>query len=81
MSTINLTLLHTNDLHGRVKQVARIGSLVRRIKNEVNSTGGTCLYLDAGDSEDSILPEVVEAYIRRHSPLGNVGVGRITFAE
>lgn len=55
-----------------------MGTLVRWIKDEVNSTGGTCLYLDAGDSEDSILLEVVEAYIRRHSPLGSVGVGRIT---
>ena len=57
MSTLHLTLLHTNDLHGRVKQVARIGTLVRRIKDAVNSTGVTCLYLDAGDSEDSILLE------------------------
>lgn len=51
---IRLTLLHTNDLHGRVPQLTRIATLVREIRREVESTGGFCLYVDAGDSEDTI---------------------------
>ncbi len=45
--------MHTNDLHGRVQQLLRIATLVRRIRTEVEANGGYCLYLDAGDSEDT----------------------------
>lgn len=48
-----LTILHTNDLHGRVQDLLRIATLVRRIREEVESGGGRCLYLDAGDAEDT----------------------------
>lgn len=54
---IKLTLLHTNDIHGRVPQLTRIAALVRKIRSEVESTGNYCLYLDAGDSEDTTLLE------------------------
>jgi 2',3'-cyclic-nucleotide 2'-phosphodiesterase (5'-nucleotidase family) len=57
--TLNLTILHTNDLHGRVRQLARIATLVRQIRQEVSQAGGHCLYLDAGDSEDNTLVESV----------------------
>jgi 5'-nucleotidase len=50
---IQLTILHTNDLHGRVQQLLRIATLVRRIRGEVEANGGYCLYLDGGDSEDT----------------------------
>ena len=50
---IKLTILHTNDLHGRVEQLLRIATLVRRIRSEVEANMGYCLYLDAGDSEDT----------------------------
>jgi 5'-nucleotidase len=50
---MQLTILHTNDLHGRAQQLLRIASLVRRIRSEVEANGGYCLYLDAGDSEDT----------------------------
>lgn len=56
---IHLTILHTNDLHGRVHQLTRIAALVRSIRKEVTDSGGFCLYLDAGDSEDSTLLESV----------------------
>ncbi len=52
-----LTLLHTNDIHGRVAQLTRIASLVRKIRQEVTEVGGYCLYVDAGDSEDTTLLE------------------------
>jgi len=52
-----LTLLHTNDIHGRVSQLLRIAGLVKRIKREVVQNGGFCRYLDAGDAEDTVLLE------------------------
>ncbi len=57
MTSLHLTLLHTNDLHGRVNQLTRIGTLVRSIRQEVELKEGYCLYVDAGDCEDSILLE------------------------
>lgn len=53
MSLIKLTILHTNDIHGRVQQLLRVATLVRQIRAEVESNGGYCLYLDAGDAEDT----------------------------
>jgi 5'-nucleotidase len=53
----NLTLLHINDLHGRVSQLSRIATLARQIRREVEAAGGYCLFLDAGDSEDTTLLE------------------------
>jgi 2',3'-cyclic-nucleotide 2'-phosphodiesterase (5'-nucleotidase family) len=54
---IQLTILHINDLHGRVEQLARIASLVRAIRSAVLAAGGYCLFLDAGDVEDTALLE------------------------
>ena len=51
---INLTILHTNDLHGRISQLSRIATMVRRIRQEVETAGGYCLFVDAGDSEDTV---------------------------
>jgi 2',3'-cyclic-nucleotide 2'-phosphodiesterase (5'-nucleotidase family) len=53
----HLTILHTNDMHGRVQQVMRIATLAKRIRQEVISSGGQCALWDAGDAEDSILFE------------------------
>lgn len=52
---IHFTILHINDLHGRVSQLSRIATLVRKIRQEVEAAGGTCLFFDAGDSEDTTL--------------------------
>jgi len=54
---IKLTILHTNDVHGRVSQLTRIATLVREIRSEVDAAGGYSLYVDAGDSEDTTLLE------------------------
>src|SRR5512139_2178031 len=54
---IRLTILHTNDLHGRVEQVFRIAALAKQIRHEVTVTGGHCVLWDAGDAEDTILYE------------------------
>jgi len=52
-----LTILHTNDLHGRIEQVLRIAALARQIRQEVEASGGHCVLWDAGDAEDTILYE------------------------
>ena len=57
--SVQLTILHTNDLHARLHQFTRIVTLIRRIRQEVADLGGHSLYLDAGDSEDSTLLESV----------------------
>ena len=78
----DLTILHTNDLHGHVEQLARIASLVKKIRKEVQAAGGYCLYLDAGDAEDTTLLEssltkgsAMEAILRgagcEYAALGN----------
>jgi 2',3'-cyclic-nucleotide 2'-phosphodiesterase (5'-nucleotidase family) len=53
----NLTILHTNDIHGRVTQLSKVASLVRNIRREVGHKGDHCLYVDAGDSEDTTMLE------------------------
>jgi 2',3'-cyclic-nucleotide 2'-phosphodiesterase (5'-nucleotidase family) len=44
-------LLHTNDIHGRVEGLARVATLVARIRAEHRET--PVLYLDAGDIEET----------------------------
>ncbi len=66
---LHLTILHTNDLHGRVHQLGRIATLVKHIRQEVKDTGGQCLYLDAGDSEDTTL---IESALTRGSSMNTL---------
>ncbi|MFZ1627803.1 MAG: bifunctional UDP-sugar hydrolase/5'-nucleotidase [Anaerolineae bacterium] len=55
--TVTLTILHTNDMHGRVAALSRIVTLARQIRQEVTSQGSACVLWDAGDAEDTILLE------------------------
>ncbi len=45
-----LVLLHTNDIHGRIEGLARVATLVERIRAEEDAP---VLYLDAGDIEET----------------------------
>jgi 2',3'-cyclic-nucleotide 2'-phosphodiesterase (5'-nucleotidase family) len=47
---VRLTLLHTNDLHGRIDALARIATLVEEIRAEADHP---VLYVDAGDVEET----------------------------
>jgi 2',3'-cyclic-nucleotide 2'-phosphodiesterase (5'-nucleotidase family) len=47
---MKLTILHTNDIHGNVEGLARVATLVRRIRAE---TPWPVLYLDVGDVEET----------------------------
>ncbi|HZD87148.1 MAG TPA: 5'-nucleotidase C-terminal domain-containing protein [Gaiellaceae bacterium] len=47
---MQVTLLHTNDIHGRVEGLARVATLVGRIRAE---TPHRVIYADAGDVEET----------------------------
>jgi 5'-nucleotidase len=55
--TSRLTILHTNDLHGRIEQLPFLSAMAKAIRREVASQGGHVLLWDAGDAEDRILLE------------------------
>ncbi|MEA3336851.1 MAG: bifunctional UDP-sugar hydrolase/5'-nucleotidase [Chloroflexota bacterium] len=55
---MKLTLLHTNDIHGHFDELARLVTMARRIRAEVESEGGHCLLIDCGDAEDRTVLEV-----------------------
>jgi 2',3'-cyclic-nucleotide 2'-phosphodiesterase (5'-nucleotidase family) len=50
----HLTILHTNDIHGRVGRVCRIAALAKKIRREVAANGGYCVLWDCGDAEDTM---------------------------
>lgn len=47
---MRLTILHTNDIHGREERIAQIATIVEREKARADHT---VLYLDAGDVEET----------------------------
>jgi 2',3'-cyclic-nucleotide 2'-phosphodiesterase (5'-nucleotidase family) len=47
---LRVTLLHTNDIHGQVDGLARVATLVERIREE---TLHRVIYVDAGDVEET----------------------------
>ncbi|MDP9382417.1 MAG: bifunctional metallophosphatase/5'-nucleotidase [Chloroflexota bacterium] len=44
-------ILHTNDIHGRTERLARVATLVERVRGE--NPGTPVLYFDGGDVEES----------------------------
>lgn len=49
---MRLTLLHFNDVHGRLEQLPRLASLIQQQRAAALSAGRRVLILDAGDSSD-----------------------------
>jgi 2',3'-cyclic-nucleotide 2'-phosphodiesterase (5'-nucleotidase family) len=47
---MRVTILHTNDIHGRIEGLARVATLVERIRDE---TPHRVIYVDAGDVEET----------------------------
>lgn len=56
MDRVQLSILHTNDMHGRAEAMARLRSYVRRRTAELEAEGQTVLFLDAGDALDRRFP-------------------------
>ena len=54
---MQLTILHTNDLHGRVERLTTLSAMARRIRAEVEASGGAVLLVDVGDAEEKSLLE------------------------
>jgi 2',3'-cyclic-nucleotide 2'-phosphodiesterase (5'-nucleotidase family) len=52
MSHLELTLLHTNDMHGRLEAMARLTSLARRTREAAQAEGRLVFFWDAGDALD-----------------------------
>ena len=49
---MRLTILHFNDLHGRLDQMPRLFTLIQRERAEAVRAGRQVLLLDGGDSSD-----------------------------
>jgi 5'-nucleotidase len=49
---MDLTLLHFNDLHGRLDQLPRLFTLIQRERRAAQAAGRQVLLLDGGDSSD-----------------------------
>src|SRR3970282_954376 len=49
---MRLTLLHFNDLHGRLEQLPRLFTLIQRARAEAQAAGRPVLLLEGGDSSD-----------------------------
>jgi 2',3'-cyclic-nucleotide 2'-phosphodiesterase (5'-nucleotidase family) len=54
---MQLSILHINDLHGRVERLAKLSTMVRRVRSQVEDAGGAVLFVDAGDAEEKSLLE------------------------
>jgi 2',3'-cyclic-nucleotide 2'-phosphodiesterase (5'-nucleotidase family) len=69
--TERLTILHTNDIHGRIDGLARISTLVAQTRASANHP---VLYVDAGDIEDtSVRLSSVTKGVAMHRILSAVG--------
>ncbi|MCK5316243.1 MAG: bifunctional metallophosphatase/5'-nucleotidase, partial [Anaerolineales bacterium] len=49
---INITIFHTNDMHGRLQEIARLSNFARRHRDEVQAEGRRVFFWDAGDAAD-----------------------------
>jgi 5'-nucleotidase len=52
LETAHLTILHTNDIHGRPDAMARIGAFARGLRRQAEEAGRAVLLWDAGDPLD-----------------------------
>jgi 5'-nucleotidase len=49
---IELTIFHTNDMHGRLEAISRLSNFARRLRNAAEQAGQTVFFWDAGDAAD-----------------------------
>ncbi len=74
-----LTLLHTNDLHGSVAGLSAAARLARLIRAECMAAGRPCLWWDAGDVEEwTVLESAASHGAALWALLGAAGVAAAT---
>lgn len=49
---MNLSILHTNDMHARLDAMARLSAFARRLRAQAEARGDCVLFWDAGDAMD-----------------------------
>jgi len=52
MKPIQISIFHTNDMHGHLEPMARLSSFARRLRAEAEAEGRLAFLWDAGDAED-----------------------------
>ena len=52
MKPLQISIFHTNDMHGRLEAMARLSSFARRLRAEAEAEGRLTFFWDAGDAED-----------------------------
>jgi 5'-nucleotidase len=52
MEPIQISIFHTNDMHGRLEAMSRLSSFARRLRAEAEAKGRLVFFWDAGDAED-----------------------------
>ena len=53
---VELTIFHTNDMHGRLEAMARLSAFARRKRAEAEAAGRQVFFWDAGDAADRRVP-------------------------
>ena len=53
---LELTIFHTNDMHGRLEAMTRLSTFARRLRAEAEAAGRRVLFWDAGDAADRRIP-------------------------
>jgi 5'-nucleotidase len=80
--TIPLTILHSNDMHGHLDEMARLSTFVRQQRAALEAAGRQVLYVDCGDAADrsqrfcgvtkgSVFPPILAAMGVQMQALGN----------
>jgi 2',3'-cyclic-nucleotide 2'-phosphodiesterase (5'-nucleotidase family) len=49
---IKVTILHTNDMHGRLKPMSRLSTYASKLKVDLRAQGHHVFFMDAGDAAD-----------------------------
>jgi 2',3'-cyclic-nucleotide 2'-phosphodiesterase (5'-nucleotidase family) len=49
---VKVTIYHSNDMHGRLEDIARLSNFARRLRDEARAAGRTVYMWDAGDAAD-----------------------------
>ena len=52
MKPLEVTIFHTNDVHGREAALSRLSAMARQLRSEAEDQGRKVLFLDGGDAAD-----------------------------